>query len=195
MTPEVAAGWSALVAAAATVVGMIALLLFFSRGQPWGTINDAASVVLMLALVPVALAVAVIEAAEQPFPSVWALAVAALGIVAMLVAAWYQALLVVGRVTYEQTKGRVLGAGAFVGLWYVLAGAVGFRPLGHLVATLAIAAGVGFIAVGYGFAVGGERHPLSAIGGLLAFVGSTAFLGILGVRLLGGELTIPSWNR
>lgn len=193
MTPELAAGWSALVAAAATVVGMIALVLFFSRGQPWGTLNDAASVVLMLALIPVALLVALIEAGEPPFGG-YALAVAAFGIVAMTVAAVLQALLVAGRVTYEQTKLRVLVAGGFVGLWYVLVGAIGFRPLGQLLAALAIVSGIGFVAVGYGFAVGGERHPLSAVGGLLAFVGSTTFLGILGVRLVSGELTIPTWN-
>jgi hypothetical protein len=191
MTPELAAGWSALVAAAATVVGMIALLLFFSRGQPWGTINDAASVVLMLALIPVALLIA---AGENELMPTYAYVVAALGIVAMLVAAWYQALLVAGRVTYEQTKGRVLLAGGFVGLWYVLVGALGFRPLGPVLAALAIVSGIGFVAVGYGFAVGGERHPLSVVGGLLAFVGSTAFLAILGARLVGGDLTIPTWN-
>lgn len=194
MTPEVAAGGSALVAAGATVFGAVALVLFFTRGHPWGTINDAASVVLMLATIPVALVVAVIESREQPFPSAYALAVAAIGIVAMLVAAWYQALLVIGRVTYGQTKGRVLGAGAFVGLWYVLAGAVGFRALGEVLAGSAILAGVGFIATGYGFAVGNERHPLSALGGVALLVGSTAFLTFLGVRLVTGDLVVPTWN-
>jgi hypothetical protein len=192
MTLEVAAGWSALVAAAATVVGMIALLLFFSRGQPWGTINDAASVVLMLALIPVALLVATLE--SETVTTV-ALAAAAIGIVAMVVAAGLQALLVIGRVTYEQTKLQVLGAGAVVGLWYVLVGVLSSgTALVGLLTALAIGAGVGFIAVGYGFAVGGERHPLSVVGGLLAFVGSTVFLGLLGLRLVSGEITVPPWN-
>ena len=48
------AGVSALVAATMTVVGMATLLAFFSRGGRWGTFNDAASVVLMLAMIPVA---------------------------------------------------------------------------------------------------------------------------------------------
>ena len=194
MTPELAAGWSANVAAVATVFGALALVLFFTRGQPWGTINDAASVVLMIAMVPVALVVAVIESREQPFPSSYAVAVGVFGIVPMLVAAWYQARLVAGRVTYEQTKGRVLAAGAFVGLWYVLAGAIGFRPLGQVLAMLAIVSGVGFIAIGYGFAVGNERHPLSALGGVVLTVGSTAFLTILGLRFVTGDLVVPTWN-
>jgi hypothetical protein len=171
---------------------MITLLLFFSRGQPWGTINDASSVVLMLALIPVALLVATLE---RETVTTLALAAAALGIVAMVVAAGLQALLVVGRVTFEQTKLRVLGAGAVVGLWYILVAVLaGGTAIEGPLAWLAVGSGAGFIAVGYGFAVGGERHPLSVVGGLLAFAGSTAFLAILGVRLVGGDITVPAWN-
>ena len=193
MTIEAAAGWSALVAAAATVVGAISLMLFFTRGQPWGTLNDASSVVLMLTMVPVALVVAVLESREQPFPSSYAVAVGLFGIVPMLVAAWYQALLVAGRVTYEQTKARVLAAGAFVGLWYVLVGVIGFRSLGTVLAASAIVAGIGFVVVGYGFAVANERHPLSAAGGVATLVGSLVFLAVLGARLVMGDLVVPSW--
>ena len=39
------AGFSALVAVVATVIGALFLGLFFSRGQPWGTRNDVASIV------------------------------------------------------------------------------------------------------------------------------------------------------
>jgi hypothetical protein len=192
MTPEVLAGWSALVAAVATVFGAIALVLFFSRGQPWGTINDAASVVLMLALIPVALLIAVLESENR---TTGALAGAGLGIIAMVVAAGLQALLVVGRVTYEQTKGWVLLSGAVVGVWYLL---VAFLADGSaiegLLGTLAVASGIGFIAIGYGFAVGDERHPLSALGGVVLLVASTAFLAILGGRLVTGDLVAPTWN-
>jgi hypothetical protein len=48
MTPEIAAGWSALLAAVATVVGAITLVLFFTRGEPWRRLTDASSVVLLL---------------------------------------------------------------------------------------------------------------------------------------------------
>ena len=48
MTPEIAAGWSALLAAVATVVGVITLVLFFTRGAPWGRLNDASSVFLLV---------------------------------------------------------------------------------------------------------------------------------------------------
>ena len=192
MTPELAAGWSANVAAVATVFGALALVLFFTRGQPWGTINDAASVVLMLAMIPVALLVATLESEHR---TTWALAAAVIGIGGMIAAAGLQALLVVGRVTYDQTKGWVLLAGGFVGVWYLL---VAFLAEGSAIegtlATLAVVSGVGFIAIGYGFAVGNERHPLSAVGGVVLTVGSTAFLTILGLRFVTGDLVVPTWN-
>lgn len=183
------AGWAALVAAAATVVGMVTLVLFFSRGGPWGPANDASSVVLMLALIPVALALAAIEG---PLVGPLAGVVATIGIGPMLVVAVLQALLVARRVTYDQTKYAVLGSGAVVGAWYLLTSIVSAGtaiPLGLRVASGA--AGVGFIAVGYGFARGGERHPASTIGGLVLFVASLVVQVWLGVLLLGGGLTIP----
>ena len=192
MTPEVVAGWSALVAAVASVFGAAPLVLFFTRGQPWGTINDAASVVLMLAMIPVALLVATLESEHR---TTLALAAAVIGIGGMVAAAGLQALLVVGRVTYDQTKGWVLLAGGFVGVWYLLVAFLAeASAIEGALATLAIVAGVGFLAIGYGFAVGNERHPLSALGGVVLLVGSTAFLTILGVRLVTGDLVVPTWN-
>lgn len=184
------AGWAALVAAAATVIGMVTLLLFFRRGGRWGPANDAASVVLMLALVPVALALAELE--RPIVGDAVATLIAAIGIVPMVVVAVLQALLVVGRVTYEQTKLAVLGFGAVVGVWYLLtalATADSAVPLGLRLA--AAAAGLGFIAVGIGFVRGGERHPASAIGGLVLFVASLAVQVWLGILFLGGALPLP----
>jgi len=192
ITLEQVAGWSALVAAVATVVGAITLMVFFARGNPWGTWNDIASVVLMLATIPVAVVIAAIEAERF---TTGALAVAAIGIVAMLAAAALQAALVLRIRTYEQVTRRVLLAGGFVGLWYLLAGVLALPGgLDPWFAWLALSSGVGFIAVGYGFAVGGQRHPLAAIGGLVLLVASTAFLGGLGWQLVSGNLVVPTWN-
>ena len=192
MTPEVAAGWSALIAAAATVVGAVTLILFFSRGDPWGRLNDASSVVLMLAMIPVALLIATLE--SETVTTV-VLPVAAIGIGAMLIVAAFQALLAAGRVSYERTKRWVLLGGAVIGLWYILSGVLAANTaLEGVLTWLAIAAGIGFVAVGYGFALGNERHPLSAFGGVLLFVASTTFLVILGARLVTGDLVAPAWN-
>ncbi len=192
MTPEVAAGWSALVAAAATVVGAVTLVLFFSRGGEWGRLNDASSVVLMLAMIPVALLVATLE--SETVTTV-VLPVAAIGIGAMLAVAALQALLVARRVTYEQTKKWVLLCGAVIGLWYIASGLLaGNTALEGALAWLAIGSGIGFVAVGYGFAAGNERHPLSALGGGLLLGASTTFFVVLGTRLVTGDLVVPDWN-
>ena len=192
MTPEIAAGYSALIAAVATVVGALTIVLFFARGQPWGTINDVSSVVLMLAMIPVALVTAVFLMERL---TTVALAVAAIGIAGMVVAAVLQALLVVGRVTYDDTVTAVLTAGGVVGVWYILTGLLaGQTALEGFLSWLAIASGVGFIAIMVGFRLGRERHPLSIGGGLLVLVASTAFLTRLGTWLVGGELVVPAWN-
>jgi hypothetical protein len=192
MTPEIVAGWSALLAAVATVVGAITLVLFFSRGEPWGRLNDASSVVLMLALIPVALIVATLESETK---TTTVLPVAGLGISAMIAVAVLQALLVARQVTYEQTKLQVLAGGAVIGLWYILSGLLaGFTALDGPLAWLAVASGAGFIAIGYGFAVGNERHPLSALGGAVLLAASTTFLLLLGTRLVTGDIVVPAWN-
>ncbi|HEX4897708.1 MAG TPA: hypothetical protein VFV53_05045 [Candidatus Limnocylindrales bacterium] len=190
MPPDVFAGWAALLALGATIVGAVTLWLFFSRGGAWGKLNDAASVVLLVAMIPVALAVARIEADVVGIASV---AVAALGIGAMVVVGVLQALLVADRVAYEQTKAAVLGGGALVGAWYVLVGVLaGGTALDGAMRWLAIAAGLGYIAIGYGFLAGNERHPLSVGGGIVLLVASCLFLGLFGVGLVADQIAVPA---
>lgn len=191
-TPAMLAGWSALLALGATVVGAVTLILFFSRGGAWGKLNDAASVVLLLAMIPVALVIGTIEMETVTTTSV---VVAAVGIAAMVVVAILQALLVADRVTYEGTKAAVLGGGAVIGVWYILAALfMTGTVLDGALRWLAIAAGIGYIAIGYGFIAGNERHPLSAIGGVVLLVASCLFLGLLGVSLVTEQITVASWN-
>ena len=177
------AGPSALVAAVATVVGAVLLGLFFAKGQPWGTLNDIASIVLMLATIPV---LAFFATFTEPYlaPGV-ALAVAVIGLVGMAGASVAQGLLVARIRTYEQLLPWTLGFGAVVGVWYVLIGITGrLSGVPDVMAILAIAAGAGYMAIGYGFWRGDQRHPLSIVGGLLLLVASTIFLGWLGVALI-----------
>ena len=181
------AGISALMAAAATVVGAITLIAFFSRGQPWGTINDVASIVVMVATVPVAYALASLHGLHQPLAMITLVE----GVVGMAGASIAQALLVAGVRTYEQLLPWTLGFGAVVGVWYLLVGLLGRgTPLRGGLDLLAIASGIAFIALGYGFLRGNERHPLSIVGGVVLLVSSTWFLGWLGLDLLAGRLTV-----
>jgi hypothetical protein len=186
------AGLSAWLAAAMTVVGAVTLLLFFSRGGRWGTWNDASSVVLMLAMIPVALLLTII--ALEVVTTV-ALVMGAVGIGAMLVLAALQALLVAGRVTYEQTKVAVLIGGGVVGIWYLLTAIVtGSTGLPDGMRVAAAVAGLGFIAVGIGFLRGGQDDRLAQAGGLALFVASLVFLVWIGALLLARDLTIPAGN-
>lgn len=191
MTELAFVGWSALVAAVATIAGAVFLGLFFAKGQPWGTLNDIASVVLMFATIPVAVAMGLLG--EDAF-GLLAWLVTAIGIVGMIGAAVAQVLLVARARTYQQLLPWTLGSGAVVGVWYLLVGLLGLglvttRGFPVAIMALAIASGIGFIAIGYGFWRGNERHPLSVLGGLVLVVSSTAFLGWIAFLTVGGGPT------
>lgn len=50
------AGWAACLGGAATVITFVSEVLFFTTGQPFGTINDIASVFQVLFMSPIVLA-------------------------------------------------------------------------------------------------------------------------------------------
>lgn len=177
------AGPSALIAALATVVGAVFLALFFAKGGLWGPLNDIASIVMMLATIPV---LAFFATFTEPYlaPGV-ALAVAAIGLVGMLGAATAQGLLVARVRTYKQLLPWTLGFGALVGAWYVLLGVMSrLAGVPEIMAILAVVSGAGYVALGYGFWRGNERHPLSIVGGIVLLIASTTFLVWIGVALI-----------
>lgn len=181
------AGWAAILAAIATVVGAVTLALFFSKGQPWGTRNDIASIVLMLATVPVAIAIAILHGLAFPL----AIVALAIGLVGMLGAAVTQGMLVVGFRTYQQLLPWTLGLGAVVGAWYFLIGVLGpGAPLRGGLDVLAMVSGLSYVALAAGFWRGGERNPIAITGGVTLLVASTWFLGWLGLRLVTGDIAI-----
>jgi len=50
------AGWSAYFNATVFLLSLIALMLFFSVGGFWGTINDSLSIIWVLSYIPLAVA-------------------------------------------------------------------------------------------------------------------------------------------
>lgn len=177
------AGPSALIAAAATVVGAVFLGLFFAKGGLWGPLNDIASIVMMVATIPV---VAFFATFSEPYLAGGvAVGVAAVGLVGMIGAATAQTLLVARIRTYKQLLPWTLGFGAIVGIWYLLLGITArLAGVPEIMAILAIASGSGYIALGYGFWRGNERHPLSIAGGIVLLIASTIFLAWIGVTLI-----------
>lgn len=179
------AGWSAIVSAIATVIGFVTLVLFFSRGQPWGTINDVSSVILAFVLLPVLLALYTLH--RQNAPAI-ALAVLVIGVLALLVAAAFQLLLIFNVIEFMQTAIIVPTAfglfGAALVVYSTLARAHGSLP--NALAWLGIVAGVSYMLVIVGFILGGQEHPLAAMGGLTAVTIYPIFAVWFGRMLLLG---------
>jgi hypothetical protein len=188
------AGWSAYVNAVAAVIGFVSLFVFFAVGGLWGFINDISSVLFFLSLIPPALAWHRLN--QSLFPRL-SLVNLVIGIIAMLTAAMLQAALVVGIVEFEQSLRPVLAAGAVVGLWLVVNGVLANRgphregaiPRG--LAWVSLVSGIGLILIDLGFWVGGEEHPLTAVGGLVAFAGILIWAIWFGKLLISEKVTPP----
>jgi hypothetical protein len=114
----------------------------------------------------------------------------------MLALAILQTALVVGKVEYEQSLCPVLAAGAVIGLWLVVNGVLASRgshregtvPRG--LAWVSLVAGIGSILVDLGYWIGGEEHPLTAVGGLVSFAGFLIWAIWFGKLLLSGKLLV-----
>lgn len=184
------AGWSAYVNAAANVIGFLSLFIFFAVGGPAGIINDSSSVFFSMSLIPLALAWHHLHRAL--FRSV-SLAVATIGVIAMITAAILQALLVFGVVEFDQTLRTVLTANAVIGGWLVMNGILARigSSLPQGLAWVSIGAGVGLVLIIAGFWIGGQEHPLTAIGGTVAFLGTLIWAIWSGRLLLTGKVTPP----
>jgi hypothetical protein len=178
-------GGSAIVSAIATVVGFVTLIIFFSVGQPWGTINDVSSVILAFSLLPVLLALYTLHCQYAP---VIALGVLVIGVLALLVAAVFQILLIFGAIEFQQTAVIVPTAFGLFGTALVVYSTLA-RVHGILSGTLAllgIVAGVSYVLVIVGFILGGQVHPLTAIGGVTAVIIYPIFAVWFGRILLSG---------
>jgi len=179
-------GWAAYLSAAATVVTFVTGMLFFTVGQPFGTIQDTASALQVMLMLPVALILYSLFRSLAPALSLLA---AIVGIAGMLVAGVLQVLLVLRSVRFEATIRTVLAAGGAIGIWLIVTGALslvsGTFPSG--LAWSGIAAGGGYVLLVTGFWLGGQQHPLFWGGSLAAVVGYTVWAIWLGQIVLSGS--------
>jgi hypothetical protein len=180
-------GWAAYLSAAATVVTFVTGVLFFTVGQPFGTIQDASSALQVLLMPPIALVLYFLSRPHAPALSLLATVV---GIAGMLVAGTFQVLLVFRAVQFAPTIRPTLTAGGAIGVWLVMVGAIGIAS-GTLPSGLAwwgIVAGGGYILLVIGFWLGGQQHPLFWTGSLAAVIGYAVWAFSLGHALLSGTL-------
>jgi hypothetical protein len=181
------AGWAAYLSAGATIISFVTGFLFFSKGQPFGTMNDTASVFQVLFMVPVAL---VLHRLFGPNAQMLSLLAAAVGIVGMLVAAAVQALLVLGRLTFEQTVRPAFTAGGAIAIWLLLTGYLALTSsiLPGGLGWLGLLAGAGYVLMVIGFWLGEQKHPLFIIGSFAVLVAYPIWAIWLGRLLVSGRL-------
>lgn len=183
------AGWSAYFNATVFTLSLVALMLFFSIGGFWGSLNDSLSVFWVLSFIPLAAALYQINRSVNGPIS---LAGSVIGIAAMIVFAVLQTLLVFSIVRFEQTFSAVLTMTALIGLFAVihafLARAGHSLPAGLI--WVMIIYGIASLIGALGFQIGGEQHPLAMIGLLLTAISGLIWVIWFGRLLLAGNVTI-----
>ena len=183
------AGWSAYFNATVFTLSLVALMLFFSIGGFWGSLNDSLSVFWVLSFIPLAAALYQINRSVNGLIS---LAGSVIGIAAIIVFAVLQTLLVFSIVRFEQTFSAVLTMTALIGLFAVihafLARAGHTLPQGLI--WVMIIYGIASLIGALGFQIGGEQHPLAMIGLLLTAISGLIWVIWFGRLLLAGNVTI-----
>ena len=179
------AGWSAYVSGTATIVTFVSAILFFSLGQPFGTLNDIASVFQLSFMLPLAL---ILDRLFRPHSPTLSFLAAVLGMSGMLVGAGVQSLLVAGAITYQQTV-PFLHFGSAIGGWLVLSSYLSLST--HLfprgLAWAGLLAGVGYVMTVVGFLLGSYQSPVFYAGGLLMVSSYSTWAFWLGRVLLAGH--------
>ena len=167
---RVAAGATgATIAAVAGVVALVAIGLFFSLGQPFGTLNDLALLVMTVSLVPVMLAHYELGGIVPLWPARLSLVGSALA-----VAGWaiVQTAMILGVVRFDYERAA---SGAFavfsvlqvvIGLWIAGASLLAGSWLPAMTRWLGIVAGLGTVVMSIGLLLGGVNHVLTYVGGV-----------------------------
>jgi hypothetical protein len=159
---------AAYVAAAAGLAAAVTIILFFTAGQPWGTLNDSALLV-MTAAIPF-LMLAFWELGGRT-PTPLALIAQVTGWIAVIVWCVVQALMIVGVLTFDYadaaTGGLAIEAVALIviGLWIAGANLLAGSWLSSI-RWFGLAAGLGFVLLPVGLILGGVDHPLTYAGGV-----------------------------
>ena len=159
---------AAAVAAAAGLAAAVTIILFFSAGQPWGTLNDIALLV-MTAAIPV-LMLAFWELGGLT-PTPLALGAQVSGWSATIAWCVIHALFIAGAVDfdYERAASGALAiesvALIVIGLWIAGANLLA-GPWLDVIRWFGVAAGIGFVLLPIGILLGGVNHPLTYAGGV-----------------------------
>ncbi len=159
---------AAYVVASAGLVAVVTIVLFFVAGQPWGTVNDIALLIMTAALPPLMLAFWELGGLT---PTPLALVAQGSGWIAVIVWCVVQALLIGGAVTfdYDSPATGALAveavASIVVGIWVAGANLLA-GPWLTTIRWFGVAGGIGFVLLPIGLLLGGVNHPLTYAGGV-----------------------------
>lgn len=185
------AGLVAFINAGLTLANIVTIMLFFAVGGIFGRINDSISVFWALSFIPL---LVVLYRLNTPTNATWSLMTLVAGIAAMIAFAVLQSLLVINQVRFEETLSAVLSMTGILGLSLIINGLLARSgqtiPAG--LAWLSITLGLGFVFGGIGFWIGGQQHPLAAIGFIVTVVVGPIWAIWLGRFLLKGSLLAPA---
>ncbi len=163
-----AATLAAYVVAAAGLVGLITVGLFFWVGKPWGMLSDLALLVMTLALAPLMLAFYELGGRT---PTPLAQAAQVVGWIAVLTWCLVQALVIAAVVVFDDSVGATAAfaiecaALVLIGLWVAGANLLA-GPWLRWVRWLGVGAGIGFVLFAIGLLRGGLNQPLTYVGGI-----------------------------
>jgi hypothetical protein len=190
-------GWSAYANGLLLIANMVTIVLMFAVSLYWGPVNDALSVVWMLSFLPLAL---LLYQLNQPVAGRGiALVTAFVGVVAMLLFAGLQYLLVVGQVRFEETFAAVVTLGGVVGLWLLVNGLLAHKgktlPAG--LTWIMVIFGVSYVlgTVGFWLGGGGYEQPLLWLGAALGYLVGPIWAFWLGWLLLHARVPMSVLDR
>jgi hypothetical protein len=175
---RIAAGaTAAFVVAGAGAIALVAIGLFFTVGQPFGTINDLAAIFMIGTLQPVMLAHYELGGVVPLWPARASLAAATLAVAgwALIQIAFILGPLGVDILGFGSINVDVAATGAWaaqavlqgvIGLWIAGASLLAGRWLPASVRTLGIVAGVGVVVMAGGILRGGYVDPFTNLGGV-----------------------------
>jgi len=115
-------GWSSITAGALWLLGVVSLSLMYLVGGPFGPLNDLLGLLSMLFLLPLTLALYRLNAPQHPLVGAVAFAC---GVIGIIVFALGSALLLLGRIDFQQSLLPNVGGLGLVGLWVFLSAIMG----------------------------------------------------------------------
>ena len=110
-------GWSAIIGGVIGVIGFICLILLFVVGEPFGSINDFLSIPTGLLLLPLVVGLYRLHAPHYPLIGGLAALAGAAGFLSTMAGS---ALLLLGRIDFQQSLIPGMGGFGLIGLWALL---------------------------------------------------------------------------